>query len=330
MPAQPEAPTAYTTRDWFEARSYQHEPFERLETLAVRKRELGLSLSVVLPCREVADTIGTIADEIHSLNERAPLVDEVVAVDAGSCDGTGEIARRHGIAVYHEDELMPAFGPTAGKGDAMWRALSVARGDLVMYLDADTTNFERHFVSGMLGPILAEPAVRFVKATYHRPFVGPDGTVLDDAGRVTELTAKPLLRIFYPELAGFGQPLSGELVADRELLESIPFWTGYAVETAMLIDVLEATGLDSMAQVDLGVRRNRSQSLRALGPMSYAVARAVVERALAERSDEDAAGLPDLAADLFLRAVCTPDGTRLEEDPIELLERPPMARVAPS
>jgi glucosyl-3-phosphoglycerate synthase len=309
---------APSVRDWFERRSYEHDRFADVAALARRKRELGLTLSIVLPCREVADTVGAIADEIHALNERAPLVDQLLAVDAASPDGTAEVARRHGVEVHQEDELMPAFGPASGKGDAMWRALAVARGDLVMYVDADTTNFGEHFVYGMLGPLLTEPGVRFVKATYHRPLIGPSGEVLDDAGRVTELTAKPLLRIFHPALSGFGQPLAGELAAERELLASIPFMTGYAVETAMLVDVQRAAGLDAMAQVGLGARHNRSKALRELGSMSYAVARAVVERAFGTSPEE---------ADAYVRAVCTPAGTKLEEEPLALLERPPLTTI---
>jgi len=316
MTARGPALLAPSVHEWFARRSYEHDDFADLAALARRKRELGLSVSVVLPCREVVETIGAIADEIHALNEQAPLVDQVLAVDAGSRDGTAEAAAAHGLTVYQEDELLPDTGPAAGKGDAMWRSVSVATGDVVMFLDADTTNFERHFVSGMLGPMLTEPAVRFAKATYHRPLIGPRGDVLDDAGRVTELTAKPLLGIFFPELAGFGQPLAGETVADRELLRSIPFVTGYAVETAMLIDVLRTAGLDAMAQVGLGARHNRSKALRELGGMSYAVARAVVERAGAWEAGWD---------DAYLRAICTPNGTRLAEEPLTLVERPPLA-----
>jgi glucosyl-3-phosphoglycerate synthase len=308
-----------SVRDWFARRSYEHDEFADLAWLARRKRELGVEVSVVLPCREVAATIGAIAEEIHALNEAAPLVDQLIAVDAHSPDGTADVAERHGVTVYQEDELLPEFGPAAGKGDAMWRSLSVATGDVVMFLDADTTNFERHFVYGMLGPILTEPGVRFAKATYHRPLLGPGGAVLDDAGRVTELTAKPLLRIFFPELSGFGQPLAGELVAHRDLLTEIHFLTGYAVETGMLIDVLRAAGLDAMAQVGLGVRHNRSKALHELGSMSYSVARTVVERAL---------GLSPEDADTYTRAVSTPAGTRLAEEPLLLLERPSLASVA--
>jgi glucosyl-3-phosphoglycerate synthase len=318
MTARGQAVLASPVHDWFMRRSFEHSEFADLAALAERKRERGAQVSVVLPCREVAETIGRIADEIHALNEQAPLVDQLLAVDAGSSDGTAEVAERHGVTVYQEDELLPEFGPAAGKGDAMWRSLSVATGEIVMFLDADTTNFERHFVSGMLGPILTEPGVRFAKATYHRPMIGPGGDVLDDAGRVTELTAKPLLRIFFPELSGFGQPLAGELVAEGDLLRQIPFFSGYAVETAMLIDVARATGLDAMAQVGLGARHNRSKALRELGTMSYSVARAVVER-----SDIQVESDPDP----FLRAVCTPGGTVLSEEPLELVERPPIAAL---
>jgi len=305
-------------RDWFARRSFEHDAFGDLDALARRKRELGIEVSVVLPCREVAQTIGAIAGELHALNEAAPLMDQLIAIDAGSADGTAEVAERQGLTVFQEDELLPGFGPAAGKGDAMWRSLTVATGDVVMFLDADTTNLERHFVSGMLGPILTEPDVRFVKATYHRPMIGPGGDVLDDAGRVTELTAKPLLRIFFPELSGFGQPLAGELAADRQLLRQIPFFTGYAVETAMLIDVLRAEGLEAMAQVGLGARHNRSKALLELGTMSYSVARAVVERA----------GIrPESDPELFLRAVCMPEGTLLSGEPVPLVERPPIAAL---
>jgi glucosyl-3-phosphoglycerate synthase len=305
---------------WFESRSFRHERFGDLAGLAARKRELGLTVSVVLPCREVAETIGPIAAEISALNEHAPLVDQAVAVDAGSADGTAEVARRAGLEVYDENELMPGFGPAIGKGDAMWRALSVARGDVVVYVDADTANFGPHFVYGTLGPLLAEPGVRFVKGTFHRPFQAPDGTVAQDAGRVTELTAKPLFGVFYPELAGFGQPLAGETAASRDLLQSISFCTGYAVETAMMIDVLEAVGLDAMAQVDLGTRQNRHQELVALGSMSYEVVRAVVLRLM-----RDGRLSPGPDPDAYLRAICSPDGVRLEERDVEVVERPPMA-----
>jgi len=317
--------SAPSAREWFESRSYRHGQFADLDGLARRKRELGVSVSLILPTREVAPTLGPVLDEVSSLNDSASLVDQVLVVDAGSADGTAELARACGAEVVDESELMPAFGPVVGKGDAMWRALSVARGDLIVFADSDTANFGRHFVYGLLGPLLTEPAVRFVKGAYHRPFTAPDGTVVDDAGRVTELTAKPLFGIFYPELSGFGQPLAGEVAARRDLLRAIPFCTGYAVETAMMIDVLRHAGLGAMAQVDLGTRLNRSQRLLALGAMSYAVARAVMMRVAAEGRVPAQVAAAD--AETYVHAACTPGGVLLEQPRVKVLERPPMANV---
>jgi glucosyl-3-phosphoglycerate synthase len=280
-------------------------------------------VTIVLPCREVAATIGEVAREIEALNERAPLVDQAIAIDAGSDDGTAAAARRSGLEVYDEDELMSSFGPAEGKGDAMWRALSVARGDLIVYADADTSNFSGHFVYGLLGPLLTDAGLQFVKATYHRPFPAPGGEVVDDAGRVTELTAKPLLAVFYPELAAFAQPLAGEVAAPRRLLSSIPFRAGYGVEIAMLIDVLRATGLDAMAQVDLGTRMNRSQPLLALGPMAHEVLLAVVSRLEAEGRAPD-----DAVLGSYARAVHAQTGLHLERRTTQIVERPPMAEAA--
>ena len=300
--------------EWFASRSYRHDRFADVAALAERKRRLGLSVTLVLPSREVAGTIGPVLREVEALRRQAPIVDQVVVVDSGSRDGTADIARRHGAEVHDESDLLPEVGPVLGKGDAMWRALSIARGDIVVYADADSASFGAHFIYGMLGPLLCDEEVRFVKATYHRPVTAPDGTVVDDAGRVTELTAKPLLAIFYPELAGFGQPLAGEVAARRDLLRSIPFLTGYAVEMGMMIDVLRRVGLAGMAQADLGSRVNRSQRLLALNSMSYAVARALLTRAGQA-----------LDAESYLHAANRPAGVRLERRVVSMVERPPMA-----
>src|SRR5215208_1168647 len=225
--------------EWFKHRSYDYRQFSDLEALASRKRDLGLTVSAVLPCRNVADTVGCIVDEIHSVSRLTgdhPLVDQILAVDADSPDGTAEVAASKGAEVYSENELM------SNHGDAMWRALSVARGDLVMYIDADTKDFRPQLVYGILGPILEVPEIRFVKAAYRRPFKSHETVELDGGGRVTELSTKPLFNLFYPELTGFVQPLAGEFVADRELFSSIPFLTGYAVETGIMIDVLKMVG----------------------------------------------------------------------------------------
>ncbi len=321
--------------EWFRHRSYDYAQFSDVEELGRRKREQNVKVSLVLPCRNVADTVGEIIEEIHAVNEfapvGAPLVDQILAIDADSKDGTMEVAARHGAEAYSENELLSHFGGAHGKGDAMWRSLSVARGDLVMFADADTRDFEPQFVYGTLGPILSVPQVRFVKGAFRRPFKSSDTVEHDGGGRVTELTTKPLFNLFYPELTGFVQPLAGEFVADRELFTSIPFLTGYAVETGIMIDALKKVGLGAMAQVDLGTRQNRHQHLRDLSRMSYSVLRAVARR-LREDGRLNQARDPRLPEQLFQfsdyhHAVATPDGLQLQEYVEELVERPPINEV---
>lgn len=321
--------------EWFRHRSYDHATFSDVEDLARRKLEQGLTVSLVLPCRNVADTVGRIVDQIHAVNDRAPmnapLVDQILAVDADSEDGTMEVAARHGAEVYSENELLSHYGGAHGKGDAMWRSLSVVRGDLVMYADADTRDFEQQFVYGTLGPIICVPQVRFVKGAFRRPFKSSETVEQDGGGRVTELTTKPLFNLFYPELAGFVQPLAGEFAADKELFSSIPFLTGYAVETGIMIDVFRKVGLGAMAQADLGTRQNRHQHLRDLSRMSYSVVRAVARR-LRQEARLNQARDQDLPEQLFQfsdyrHAVATPEGLKLQEYIEELVERPPMAEV---
>jgi glucosyl-3-phosphoglycerate synthase len=267
---------------------------------------------------------------VADLRARTGLPDQVIVVDADSPDGTADIARAHGAEVYSENELTPNYGPAQGKGDAMWRSLSVARGDIVMFADADTTDFRDHYVYGTLGPLLADPAVQFCKAAYRRPFTQEDKSVPDGGGRVTELMAKPLLNLFYPELAGFVQPLAGEFAARRDLLNKVPFFTGYGVEIGMMIDVFAEVGLEGMAQVDLGTRQNRHQSLASLTRMSSVVLRTVAMReGLAQRDlDGEEPGLWELRQpETYLHAVATEDGLRLDEHLNELIERPPMVRL---
>jgi glucosyl-3-phosphoglycerate synthase len=225
----------------------------------------------VLPAREVADTIGPICERVLALDG---LVDQVLVVDAASEDGSAEIARAAGAEVRQEAELRPEMGPVLGKGDAMWRALEAVRGEVVVYLDSDTRDFPAHFVTGMAGPLLGERGVEFVKGAYRRPVEGAQR----EGGRVTELTARPLLAAFYPELGALAQPLAGEVAARRELFERLPFATGYGVEIGMLLAVRELAGAEGIAQVDLELRRNPQQPLRDLGPMATAVLAAVLDR----------------------------------------------------
>lgn len=247
--------------------------------------------SVVIPARNEAGTIGRVV-----ANSEA---DEVVVIDA-STDETGEVAAQAGAQVYREEELLPQFGPVLGKGDAMWRALSVVRGDVVVYVDADSSDFGPHFVERLAEPIESGRAL-FVKGHYRRPFRLGETVADEGGGRVTELTAKPLLAAFYPELSVIRQPLAGEVAAARRLLVRLPFSTGYSVEIAMLIDAWKEVGIEAIAQADLEVRQNRHQALSALRPMADAVLAAVTDRLVREG--------------------------RLEAEPSGLVERPPLASV---
>jgi glucosyl-3-phosphoglycerate synthase len=235
----------------------------------------------------------------------AGAIDEIVVVDARSADGTAAVAARAGATVWQEAELLPAYGPVLGKGDAMWRALSVLDGELVCFLDADTQRFSAHFATGLIGALVCEPRVSFVKAFYRRPLGDGD----DGGGRVNHLTARPALRLFYPELAGVRQPLAGEVAARRELLEDLSFATGYGVEIAMLIDVWRKLGLDGIAQVDLDEHRNRHQPLSALAPMAQTVLATIARRLSQEGRLVD--GAVGVDTDLGLAPV----------------ERPPLAHV---
>ena len=253
---------------WRRRRRYDAAAFD---PAALREVKGGRSVAVVLPARNVVDTVGRIVEETVAPLAAAGLVDEVLVVDAASPDGTADVARAAGARVLQQDELLPAFGPALGKGDAMWRAVSATDADLVCFLDADTEDPHPHHLLGLLGPLLSEPGVAFVKGAFDRPMRTGDRLQEGQGGRVTELMARPLLNLHAPALAGFRQPLAGELGGRRDVLARIPFPVGYGVEIAMMLDVWRLVGLDAMAESWLGRRQNRHQSLQALSEMAYAV-----------------------------------------------------------
>jgi glucosyl-3-phosphoglycerate synthase len=256
------------------ARTFHHARFTA-DRLRVERVE---TVSVCVPAREEAATIAAVVAPLMALRA-AGAVDQVVVLDDDSRDGTGAIAAALGAEVVRPAALLAGFGPVLGKGDAMWRGLSVLTGDLVCFVDADSEDFGAHFATGLLGPLICEPRRQFVKGFYRRPFkhahdlVAPTG-----GGRVTELAARPLLAAFYPELAAIRQPLAGEFAARRELLERMAFCTGYGVEMGLLLDVYAELGLGAIAQVDLDSRQNRHRPLEELAPMSAAVLAVVASR----------------------------------------------------
>ncbi|MEU5823177.1 glucosyl-3-phosphoglycerate synthase [Streptomyces sp. NPDC047803] len=230
----------------------------------------GTGVSVVLPALNEAETVGDIVATIRrELMGKDPLVDELVVIDSGSTDATAEVARRAGARVVHRDSILPRLPAVPGKGEVLWRSLLVTGGDILCFIDADLKDFSADFVSGIIGPLLDDPEVQFVKAMYDRPL----GEVAGQGGRVTELVARPLLNLHWPLLAGFVQPLGGEYAVRRSLLERLPFPVGYGVELGLLVDALHTVGLDALAQVDVGVRVHRHQDGQALGRMAAAIYR---------------------------------------------------------
>ncbi|MFK3985171.1 glucosyl-3-phosphoglycerate synthase [Micromonospora sp. NPDC050397] len=227
------------------------------------------TVSVVIPAFDEEATVGAIVATIREyLVDRIALVDEVIVVDSRSSDRTAAVASAAGARVVSQDEVTRGLPRLEGKGDALWAGLAAATGDVVAFVDADLREFRPHFVTGLLGPLLSDPSVAFVKGFYHRPLVEAGSVEPDGGGRVTELMARPLFNLFWPELAGFVQPLAGEYAGRRTVLERVPFVSGYGVETALLIDLLDLVGLDALAQVDLGERLHRHQDTAALGRMS--------------------------------------------------------------
>ncbi len=267
-------------------RRHHHSDFPADRIAAQRES----SISVVLPARDEASTIGPIVTVLMEL-VACGAVDQVLVADA-STDATAALARAAGAEVVDQAAVLPRHGPVRGKGDAMWRGLAASHGEVVCFLDADTRDFAAHFACGLLGPLVCSPGAAFVKGAYRRPLdLGPAGTRPSGGGRVTELTARPLLRRFFSEVAWLRQPLAGEVAAPRALLERLPFTCGYGVDVGLLLDAVALAGPGALAEVDLDVRQNRHRPLDELGAMADEVLAAVCAR-LGEdgRLEEGAAG----------------------------------------
>jgi glucosyl-3-phosphoglycerate synthase len=264
-------------RRWFERRTSAATDWPA-EALAERKG--ATTVSVVLPALDEEPTVGGIVAGIRSLADETGLVDEVVVLDSGSADRTAEVAAAAGATVHHRDDVLPRLGSYPGKGEVLWKALHVTSGDVIVYVDADLTGFGRHYVTGLLGPLLTDPGVLLTKAFYDRPLLD---TSAAGGGRVTELMARPLLQAYFPHLAGVVQPLAGEYAARRSLLETLPFAAGYGVETGLLLDTVARHGLDAVAQVDLGHRTHGHQDTDALGRMAATILRTVLSRVEPDR-----------------------------------------------
>ncbi|HKW78582.1 MAG TPA: glucosyl-3-phosphoglycerate synthase [Candidatus Limnocylindria bacterium] len=264
---------------WFAENTFVSSEFADLERLVDEKRKQGLTISLGLPALNEEETIGDVVYTMRTrLMGRYPLVDEIVVIDSGSEDRTPAIAQGEGVPVYTHQEIAPELGAYSGKGEALWKSLFVLRGDIVCWVDTDIRNIHPKFVYGIVGPLLVHPRLQYVKAFYQRPLGVGEAMQATGGGRVTELAARPILNLFFPELSGMIQPLSGEYGGRRTLLEQLPFFTGYGVETGLLIDVLQRAGLDAIAQTDMKQRIHRNQSLLALSQMSFALLQVALKR----------------------------------------------------
>ncbi len=257
---------------WFAENTYHAAEFDDLAKLVEKKEQQNLTISLALPALNEEETVGTVIETIKTaLMDKFHLVDEIVLIDSASSDSTREIARKMGIPVYIHQELLPDHGPRRGKGEALWKSLLVTKGDIVMWIDTDIVNIHPRFVYGVLGPLLNNPKLQLVKGFYQRPLKSEDRLQSAAGGRVTELTARPMINLFYPELSGIIQPLAGEYGGRRKALEQISFSSGYGVEIGMVIEMFEKFGLGAIGQVDLLERIHHNQSLEALSKMSFVI-----------------------------------------------------------
>ncbi|MFZ6004181.1 MAG: glucosyl-3-phosphoglycerate synthase [Actinomycetota bacterium] len=271
-------------------RTFHHDDFAAAQ-LAEQKARHDHVISVCLPARDEAATVGAIVEDLVStLVQRTGLVDEVLVVDDHSEDATATVAHSAGARVVSVDDLLPEMGPGEGKGEALWKSVAAAEGDIIVWCDADITDFGQRFVVGLVGPLLARPDIGFVKGFYDRPV----GRSAHGGGRVTELVARPTIAALFPHLSSIVQPLAGEYAGRRALLERLPFVQGYGVDLGLLIDIAELEGTEVIAQVDLGTRRHRNRSLDELGPQALAVLQTALRRAGTGRGGPATLVRPDL------------------------------------
>lgn len=268
------------TENWLKTNTYQEESYSDIQKLCDIKNEKGYTLSVVFPTLEEEATIGNTLDlVIEKLIKEYHLIDELVVIDGGSKDNTREVCDKYSeyIKFILQEDVLPQIN-YKGKGEALWKSLNCTTGDIVIYVDSDIKNFTERFITGIIAPLLLNDQVKFVKGFYKRPYILSDTNRSNEGGRVTELCARPLLNMLYPELSGFIQPLGGEYGGYRDVLESLEYTSGYGVEVQTLIEMLEKYGLESMAQVNLVERVHRHQPINSLSKMSFAIMQTILKR----------------------------------------------------
>lgn len=276
---------------WFAENTFRAEEFSDLQELVAIKAHKGLTVSLALPALNEEETVGAVITTIkRTLMDEVQLLDEIILIDSDSSDRTRTIATELGVPVYIHQQTLPQYGARHGKGEALWKSLYVTKGDIIAWIDTDIANIHPRFVYGIVGPLITNDRIQLVKGFYHRPLRVGDKIQAGGGGRVTELMARPLINLFFPELSGIIQPLSGEYAGRRSALEQIVFYSGYGVETGMLIDVFEAFGLAAIAQVDLLERIHHNQPLEALSKMAFVILQTMMyklERRFGRRALEE-------------------------------------------
>lgn len=309
---------------WLRECTFDNRDFTNISELVKLKEKQARTISLCLPTINEVKTVPQILTTIRSsLVDKYPLLDEIALIDSRSEDGTVEAAQELGIKVFFDDEILPSQKQGKGKGEALWKSLFVLKGDIVIWIDSDIKNIHPRFVYGLVGPLLANPQIGFVKGFYQRPITFKKAVKETGGGRVTEILVRPFLNMFYPELAGFIQPLAGEYGGRRDVLESVPFFTGYGVETGLLVDIWNKYGLSGMAQSDLEKRVHHNQSLGALGKMSFGIMQTIYSL-LEENQKVEIKG--DLNK-VFQTVSYENHNYSLLSEKIEVIKRPPMASL---
>lgn len=311
-------------KKWIKDNTYHHSEFWDLKKMVEAKQKQDLSISLCLPTLNEEKTIGKEVILFKSeLQDRYPLLDEIAVIDSGSEDNTLEVAQSFGADVYLADDILPNLENKKGKGENLWKAIYQLEGDIIVYVDADISNIHPRFVYGLVAPLIYKKEVQYVKAFYDRPLAVSGKIRPSGGGRVTEILIRPLFSLFFPELTGVIQPLSGEYAVRREVLEQIHFPIGYGVETSHLIDVYTKFGLDAFAQTDLDQRVHENKSTRALGKMAFGILQTFIKRA-------KALGIIEKMADFetILRQTQAHDDV-YEQVELEIVEeeRPPMIEI---
>jgi len=309
------------SEQWLAERTFHHSSFWDIKWMVEEKNRQGLKISLCLPTLNEEATIGKEIVILKSeLRDRYPLIDELAVIDSGSSDRTREIAASFGADVFLAADELAQYGAHRGKGENLWKALYLLSGDIIVYVDSDINNIHPRFVYGLVGPLIQNPDVHYVKAFYDRPLAFSQGLRPTGGGRVTEILIRPLFSLFYPDLAAILQPLSGEYAGRRSILEQIPFPVGYGIETAMLIDIYDRLGMSAFAQTDLDTRVHRNQETIALGRMAFGVLQAFIARLSGDQKAQFNEQLPNIMRQFEV----TEGNYRQVEYVIDEFERPPI------